>query len=89
MMYLSDRFGLPYSREHRVCCLTDGTQELKEVQVRFAPRGQSAMSSGAQVPDHPLSVPVTLARYGLSEIVNHLASQGTTFRTAASTVGSS
>jgi len=45
------------------------SQGVKEVSVRFVTKEEK------KVPETPFTVPITLARYGLSEIVNHLLHQ--------------
>jgi NLE (NUC135) domain len=51
--------------------------ETSQVEVRFEPANASAAQrAGIVVPAHPIAVPLKLTRYGLSEIVNHLAGLG-------------
>mmetsp|Transcript_4934 Transcript_4934/g.9543 ORF Transcript_4934/g.9543 Transcript_4934/m.9543 type:complete len:457 (+) Transcript_4934:44-1414(+) len=45
--------------------MAESKDEVKEVQIRFVTK------LGIAVPDNTFAVPTTLARYGLSEIVNH------------------
>lgn len=51
----------------------DQNKDVAQVQVRFVSKNKAL---SALVPETPFSVPVHLARYGLSEILNHLISQG-------------
>lgn len=53
--------------------MDDDQDQVQNVQVRFINRGDDAPANPAL--GVPLTVPVSLGRYGLSELVNHLLSQ--------------
>ena len=56
----------------KVADLGKMTTSGDEVRVRFITSDPSI-----RVVDTPVAVPITLARYGLSQIVNHLLDRGT------------